>query len=110
MRPGSKSATSFFGTPARRPDPVGRETRTPKRAEGELLARRPNLEHLRTALGTFTFRRRAAVFHGYLHGIFDLPLGLALHTVSFCCHVESSETPALGQCAPGPVLCAGYSH
>ena len=45
-------------------------------------------EHLRTAGGTDALGRRLPVLHGYSLGVLHLPLGTALHTISF--HTISS--------------------
>jgi hypothetical protein len=47
---------------------------------------RSYFEHLRPADRALALGRRAAVFHGDLDGVFDLPFGFALYAVGFCCH------------------------
>jgi hypothetical protein len=58
-----------------------------------VLARGPNFEHLRPALGALALGSRTAVLHRDLDGVFHFTLGLAFHTVRFSCHVRFLSRP-----------------
>lgn len=60
-----------------------------KTRAASLLARRSNLEHLRPAFRALALCGGSPVFHRDLDRVFDLTLGLALHTIGFSWHVCS---------------------